>query len=237
MLTCKQVGDSITEYMEKTAPTAARFAIFRHLLTCPRCRAYLRQMRATVALLGRVGREENVVTPPSRAALLSMFEAWTPPEATGPRLRSGGPLSWLLDAAETALGGRRGLLVTGALLVVSLAMLLFARPLEGPPVPLVAGFMCLGVELMAGVAPLLAVGFAAVRARRPLSPAVYASVAAVGGLAGQATLHLSCPEDGMRVHLVAFHFGGVLLAVLLGACLGGFVSSRIRASGAVPGGA
>jgi len=55
------------------------------------------------------------------------------------------------------------------------------------------------------------------RAGTPLSARVYALAAGAGALVGQATLHFSCPAEGWRLHMTAFHVGGVALALAIGA--------------------
>ncbi len=61
---------------------------------------------------------------------------------------------------------------------------------------------------------------AALAATGGLSPSTSrwstAALAAAGALAGQAALHLACPERSAAPHLLAFHVGGVMLAALAG---------------------
>jgi hypothetical protein len=76
------------------------------------------------------------------------------------------------------------------------------------------GVKCTLLELVAASLPWLAYRFAAGPSRaRPAS----AAVASAGALAGHAALHLTCPVPHADAHLLVFHFGGVVLAALLGA--------------------
>ncbi len=50
MLTCHQVAEEATEYMEGTAPPPRRLGVWAHLRLCPNCREYLRQLGRTIGL-------------------------------------------------------------------------------------------------------------------------------------------------------------------------------------------
>jgi hypothetical protein len=76
---------------------------------------------------------------------------------------------------------------------------------------------CVAIELFAAAWPLGAAALAKGLVRRPRSPWATAALAASGALAGQATLHLTCPVRLAEPHLAVFHTGGVVLAALLGA--------------------
>jgi predicted anti-sigma-YlaC factor YlaD len=54
MLTCRELTEVITDYLEGCMPLVRRLQFQFHLGMCGRCRAYLRQMRTTVRLLGRL---------------------------------------------------------------------------------------------------------------------------------------------------------------------------------------
>ena len=51
MLTCRDVTEHATDFMEGALPIRARLAMRLHLFACRMCRAYLDQLRRTVALL------------------------------------------------------------------------------------------------------------------------------------------------------------------------------------------
>jgi hypothetical protein len=70
-ITCQQLVEQVTSYFERRlAPTEA--ALFEeHIVYCGGCEAYVEQMRATIAAVGRLGEEE---APPE--ALLAAFREW-----------------------------------------------------------------------------------------------------------------------------------------------------------------
>ena len=58
LLTCRQFTLLSTDYLEDRLGIIRRVQVWFHLSWCARCRAYLRQMRQTIALLGRLARRE-----------------------------------------------------------------------------------------------------------------------------------------------------------------------------------
>ena len=73
-MTCKELVELVTEYIEGTLPAELRTRMERHLSGCDGCTHYLEQMRQTIRLTGQV-REENL-TPQQREDLLSLFRDW-----------------------------------------------------------------------------------------------------------------------------------------------------------------
>lgn len=73
-LTCKELVELITEYLEGTLPEADRARVDEHLAGCEGCTNYLEQMRQTIRLTGTI-REENL-TPEQRDDLLTLFRDW-----------------------------------------------------------------------------------------------------------------------------------------------------------------
>jgi predicted anti-sigma-YlaC factor YlaD len=73
-LTCAQVVELVTDYLEDylDGETVRRFD--DHLAECGGCAAYLEQMRVTVALTGRLREEE--LQPEVRSALVRAFRRW-----------------------------------------------------------------------------------------------------------------------------------------------------------------
>lgn len=71
---CAELVDLITDYLEGAlpAPELARFE--EHLAACVGCRAYLDQMRASVAATGRL--TEESLDAEARDALLGAFRGW-----------------------------------------------------------------------------------------------------------------------------------------------------------------
>ncbi len=54
MLSCKQITELITDYLEGRMKFADRMRFQMHVGMCKHCRAYLRQMKATVAAVGQL---------------------------------------------------------------------------------------------------------------------------------------------------------------------------------------
>lgn len=73
-LTCKELVELITEYLEGTLPEDDRARVDEHLAGCEGCTNYLEQMRQTIRLTGTI-REENL-TPEQRDDLLTLFRDW-----------------------------------------------------------------------------------------------------------------------------------------------------------------
>src|SRR5262249_28869150 len=95
---------------------------------------------------------------------------------------------------------------------VASVLFVFAIGQEGPMAAGI-GIICAMFEILAAVLPWAAFLWAS---RGDASPNQGAAIAATGALAGQALLHLACKIPHSEPHLLAFHFGGVLLACMLG---------------------
>jgi anti-sigma factor RsiW len=74
MLTCAEIVQLITEYLEGRLAPAERRRFEGHIAICPPCRAFLEQMRTTVELV-RDLREEDV-PPEMEEHLLAAFRDW-----------------------------------------------------------------------------------------------------------------------------------------------------------------
>jgi predicted anti-sigma-YlaC factor YlaD len=59
LLTCRQFTVLSTDYLDDRLGSFRRVQAWFHLSWCARCRAYLQQMRQTIALLGRLARRES----------------------------------------------------------------------------------------------------------------------------------------------------------------------------------
>lgn len=57
MLSCKEVTEIATDFLEENLPWRGRFGVQVHLWMCRYCRRYLDQMRKVVRLLKRLPRE------------------------------------------------------------------------------------------------------------------------------------------------------------------------------------
>lgn len=57
MLTCKELTEWATDYLEEDLPWSQRLRVRMHLWMCRNCRRYLDQMRTVISLLGRLPTE------------------------------------------------------------------------------------------------------------------------------------------------------------------------------------
>ena len=73
-LTCAQVVELVTSYLEGGLSDADRARFDAHLSECDGCTNYLDQMRVTIAVVGRV-REEDL-SDEAKAGLLTAFRGW-----------------------------------------------------------------------------------------------------------------------------------------------------------------
>ncbi len=73
-LTCQEMVELITEYLEATMSRAERRRFERHIDGCPDCTRYLEQMRATLTAVGSLHAED--VSPEVEAELLLAFRGW-----------------------------------------------------------------------------------------------------------------------------------------------------------------
>jgi len=73
-LTCKQVTEVITDYLEGALTLWDRLRFQMHLGMCFSCRRYLRQMKYTIQTLGQLPSEP--VPPNVRDELLTRFKSW-----------------------------------------------------------------------------------------------------------------------------------------------------------------
>jgi anti-sigma factor RsiW len=74
-LTCHELLELITEYLEEALPPADRRRVEDHLEVCEGCRTYLEQMRETIRLTGMLTEEQ--VPEEQKAELLRAFRDWT----------------------------------------------------------------------------------------------------------------------------------------------------------------
>ncbi|MBI4278029.1 MAG: zf-HC2 domain-containing protein [Armatimonadetes bacterium] len=73
-MTCKELVELITDYLEGTLPPSDRKRFREHLMVCPECRIYLVQMRRIVGALGRL--TEEAIPEGTREDLLQAFRDW-----------------------------------------------------------------------------------------------------------------------------------------------------------------
>ena len=74
-LTCQQLVELVTDYLESTLPPEMHRRFEAHLDRCAACQTYVAQMRTTIALTGRL--REDDLAPETRAHLLDLFRNWT----------------------------------------------------------------------------------------------------------------------------------------------------------------
>jgi predicted anti-sigma-YlaC factor YlaD len=74
MLTCRDVTELVTDYLEGRQAFFDRMRFELHLGMCRHCRAYLRQMRVTIETLRKLS--EGSIPPEIMQRLLARFRAW-----------------------------------------------------------------------------------------------------------------------------------------------------------------
>jgi anti-sigma factor RsiW len=57
-LSCQELVELVTDYLEGALPRAQRVAFEQHLKACDGCDAYLEQMRTMLDVLGRIDGDE-----------------------------------------------------------------------------------------------------------------------------------------------------------------------------------
>jgi predicted anti-sigma-YlaC factor YlaD len=70
-MTCKELVELVTDYLEGRLPDATVEQLQAHLALCDGCTTYIEQMRFTLTALGRI--PEETVTPAAREELIAIF--------------------------------------------------------------------------------------------------------------------------------------------------------------------
>jgi anti-sigma factor RsiW len=73
-LSCQELVELVTDYLEGALPRRERRLFEKHLTACDGCTSYLEQMRATIELSGKL--EPKSISPEAEAALLAAFGDW-----------------------------------------------------------------------------------------------------------------------------------------------------------------
>jgi anti-sigma factor RsiW len=73
-LTCRELVELVTEYLEGTLALEERTRFELHLAVCPACVAHLRQMRVTLRSAGRLS--DRSLSDEARESLLRTFRDW-----------------------------------------------------------------------------------------------------------------------------------------------------------------
>lgn len=76
-LTCREVIDLLTDYVEDALPEQERRRVEAHLAGCDGCTSYLEQVRETIRLTGMLTEEQ--IPEEERQRLLAAFRDWTRP--------------------------------------------------------------------------------------------------------------------------------------------------------------
>lgn len=71
---CRQAVELVTDYLEGALTPAERVRFEAHLAACPHCSEYLREMRVTIAAVGRV--EPETLSRAARDDLVSLYRSW-----------------------------------------------------------------------------------------------------------------------------------------------------------------
>jgi hypothetical protein len=72
-LTCRELVELVTDYLERALPDDVRVRLERHLGDCGDCHEYLRQIELTIATVGRP--RDDDLPPRLRDALLAASAA------------------------------------------------------------------------------------------------------------------------------------------------------------------
>jgi anti-sigma factor RsiW len=75
-LTCAQVVEIVTAYLDDALSAADRERVEEHLVFCDGCSTYLEQIRETIVLTGRL--EPAHIPAALEEKLLAAFRGWSP---------------------------------------------------------------------------------------------------------------------------------------------------------------
>lgn len=73
-VTCRELVELITDYLEDDLPADVRTGVEAHLEVCSGCRTVLAQMRETISLTGTLS--EEAIPETYRDKLLMAFRGW-----------------------------------------------------------------------------------------------------------------------------------------------------------------
>lgn len=73
-LTCRELVEVVTDYLEGRLPPAETKRLEEHLAACEACTVYLDQIRRTIELTGTLRGED--LAPEAQEALLAAFREW-----------------------------------------------------------------------------------------------------------------------------------------------------------------
>ena len=73
-MSCKELVELVTDYLEGKLSAVDKARFERHLSTCNGCTTYLDQMRQTIRVMGHL--HEETLTPEQWQDLLNLFRNW-----------------------------------------------------------------------------------------------------------------------------------------------------------------
>jgi anti-sigma factor RsiW len=73
-LTCQQLVELVTDYLEGALDAETLLRFEEHIAGCAGCTAYLEQMRQTARMVGRL--EEKNLSEPAKTKLMAAFRDW-----------------------------------------------------------------------------------------------------------------------------------------------------------------
>jgi anti-sigma factor RsiW len=73
-LTCQELVELVTEYLDDALPPGDRGRFEEHLMTCAACRTHLTQVQETIRVLGRISPES--LSERAERDLLAAFRGW-----------------------------------------------------------------------------------------------------------------------------------------------------------------
>jgi anti-sigma factor RsiW len=73
-LTCRNLVELVSDYLEGALSPQDRARFDRHLAGCTNCTEYVEQFRETIRLTGTL--RESDVSPEAKAVLLAQVESW-----------------------------------------------------------------------------------------------------------------------------------------------------------------
>lgn len=73
-LTCRQIVELVTDYLEGRLPLEERTEFEHHLVYCGGCRTYLQQIRQTISAAGAA--KEEALSPAQQEDLVRLFRGW-----------------------------------------------------------------------------------------------------------------------------------------------------------------
>jgi anti-sigma factor RsiW len=80
-VTCQEVVELVTDYLEGELDDATRAELEAHLALCPGCDTYLAQMRQTIDELGHV--PVDTLSTQAQDALVAAFRTFHAPDSAG----------------------------------------------------------------------------------------------------------------------------------------------------------